>query len=312
VAFLREGFQGGNRGAVNPQAAHELVSRAPGGIEALIRFRLDPHQTQDDLLRFAWLVVTRYLATASLDDAHRESLVQLVFGVIQGDTRPSGDGLLAAMEWLWILGGHGSVVSTSQWVGVLLDTATPLLEAGDLRVMRALARLQVAPATVAAATIGVLRRDSCEQLQRSAYLLGDPDLLHVLRTSAGSTEDALIERVESCHIPAATFVGVVLRVARRDPWSDLRARLESLAIDPRLPAADFIACVREATAYDPGEGMRSLPAILRMRPQLRIVDVSELLHPSLTWVRSVDQMIDLIQSGSLYWDTETRNLRSVE
>jgi len=308
--YLRARLPETDVGTVNPHTAHQVVGDAPGGIEALIKFCLDsPPETQGELLVFAREVVTRYLATASLDHDERVARAEQILSAFDAAADLSPHQLLPAMEWLWRLGGQGSAFSGSEWTAPLIRVADPLLKSDDLRGHRALARLDVAPGVVASALLSTLRHLKCPELERSAYLLVDPAILDVVRAHGERAEEALVEKLEACGTAATSRAALALRAARRDPWSVFRARLQRLAVQPSLSSPDYTGCLREALMYSPNDGIRDLPSLLRLRPGMRIEEVGALLAPSLDWLQSVNQVAELVEDGSLYWDAELMRLR---
>lgn len=314
-SYLRRGLaQGGGERAVSPMKAHREIAGAPGGVEALMSFALETEPLpDDDVLTYAIAIVTRYLATADLQEEEREKLASLVLGRLESYGVLSPPQTLAGLEWVWRLGGQ--VVGpppTAQWDALVIQAGSEVLSRGDLRAARALARLNVAPGLVAEATFAVLRSEGCEHVSRQCYLLVDPALQAVLRSHGTSVEGTLISKIESCNLPCASVTGIVLRAARRDSWSSMRARLGALAEQESLPSADFALCLREALIYDPGQAIRELPALLDLRPHLRVRHLGALLDPSLGWLSSVEQMSELIRGGALRWDADALRLRMID
>ncbi len=104
-------------------------------------------------------------------------------------------------------------------------------------------------------------------------------------------------------------MATVLRVARREAWATLYGHIERLAGLPAVTDVEYIACIREVVMYEPNEGMRALPHFLRSRPEMRMDSVAALLDRSVVSVRSPSQVVELVERGSLYWDTDVMRLR---
>jgi hypothetical protein len=106
------------------------------------------------------------------------------------------------------------------------------------------------------------------------------------------------------------MIAFSFRLGRGDAWDAIHVRLQQLAARQDLPNIDYSACVRRAVASSPTLGVVALPALLRLRPDMRLTETSGLLDASLDWVQSVRQAAELVETGRLVWDDNSRSLRA--